>query len=169
MKCEHCRFAPGPNSEGYYEDDCPYFDKFGTTWKDGKEGCTLHPNQLQKYEDEYAEHLGVMGTDMGFQMSLEGNGLTEEQTVKDMMHMIGLYPEGRRKSYTRHGKKFFRPYRNGWGGENPRLELACNDAYRFCRKGYFSKQESYPIYHLTREGLDWLGRQLGIYIHNEEE
>ena len=167
MKCEFCRFAPGPNSEGYYEDECPYFDKYGKIWKDGREGCTRTYAQLKKADDEYAEYLGNMGTDMGFSMDCESCGIDEQKCIKYAMHMIGMYPEGRRKPYIRHGKKFYKPYRNGWGGTNPEMERMTKSG--FCKHRKSEGKLNYDVYHLTREGLDWLGRQLKIKIHDEED
>lgn len=82
-------------------------------------------------------------------------------------HAIGL---GHRKPYKRHGKLFYKPYRNYFsiceGCESfnawKEMELA----------GYAksSKPESGRfMFWLTRNGLDWLGEKLGMKIYDEED
>ncbi len=80
-------------------------------------------------------------------------------------HCIGL---DRKKPYIRHGKKFYRPYRNyfatgiklgGWEG----LEAA-----GYAKRGEQNQHGGY-IFWLTRAGLDWLGEQLGINIYDEAD
>lgn len=58
-------------------------------------------------------------------------------------HCIGL---GRRKPYRRHGRTFYRPYRN-------RFACAQQDDDWEC---------------MVSAGLDWLGGQLGMTIYDEE-
>lgn len=79
-------------------------------------------------------------------------------------HCIGL---DRKKPYTRHGKKFYRPYRNFYATGSDfedweTLELA----------GYANRDEKNQhggyTFSLTRAGLDWLGEQLGVHIYDEE-
>ena len=82
-------------------------------------------------------------------------------------HCIGL---DRKKPYTRHGKKFYRPYRNYFATGKGR---DLNDWETMKSAGYADKWEQnqnggYTFY-LTREGLDWLGEQLGIHIYDEED
>lgn len=78
-------------------------------------------------------------------------------------HCIGL---DQKKPYIRHGKKFYKPYRNYYeaGGQDIIIWLS------LCELGYVKKyrNETHTFY-LTRRGLDWLGKELGIYIYNEEE
>lgn len=76
MKCENCRFAPVSDAEGFV-DECGYFEQYGTTWKDGKEGCTLHWKTLQKNEDEYSDYLGKMGEEMGKLWNARNEGFKE--------------------------------------------------------------------------------------------
>ena len=88
MKCENCRFAPSADAEGFV-DECGYFDDFGTTWKDGKEGCTLHWKTLQKNEDEYADMLGKMGEEMGKLWDAESKGFNDgTKYVRDKIYDI---------------------------------------------------------------------------------
>lgn len=162
MKCEACRFAPG------MEEDCPFWDEYGTVWKDGREGCTVSYQHVLKLEREHDKDYWIMGTEMGLEMDFEHHGLNMEKAVEDSMHMIGL-DMLKHKPYIRHGKKFFKPYRNYWAGFNPELDYMSHDAFGFVEKQEPKIAGGMPYYYLTREGLDWLGRQLKITIHDEED
>lgn len=81
-------------------------------------------------------------------------------------HAIGL---DYKRPYQRHGKFFFRPYRNRFATHDKAPD------YRIWQgmvaNGYADTyaHNSYIYYHLTRKGLDWLGNALGITIHDEED
>lgn len=79
-------------------------------------------------------------------------------------HCIGL---DRKKPYTRHSRKFYRPYRNYYYVKEDNEEWSVLE-----NAGYAShltaNRPGYVSFYLTREGLDWLGEQLGIYIYDEE-
>lgn len=154
MKCERCRFAPPVEADGY-QDECIYFEKYGITWKDGQEGCTLTHAQLKKYEDEYDEYLGNMGTDMGLEMDFEQKGLDLGKAVDLCRHMIGM---DNRRTYIRHGKKFYKPYRNYFCGYQKELHVLAR--HRICEE----IPDKYTLYKLTRSGFGWLERQLKIRI-----
>lgn len=161
MKCEYCRFAPPVGAEGY-QDECGYFEKYGTTWKDGRDGCTLSYKQLEKWDDEYAESLCNMGLDMGMQMDFEHMGISLEKTIDHCKHMLGM---DLRKTYRRHGKEYYRPYRNYWYGNDPGLE--------WFSKMYLADKEQeegkLPYYYLTEQGIRWLERRIGITIRPVED
>lgn len=65
-----------------------------------------------------------------------------------------------RRLYTRHGKRYYKPFRNFFGGKDKDLDLLVRAGYMV-----FDKDE---FYHFNRNGLDWLEDQLGIYIYDEE-
>lgn len=83
-------------------------------------------------------------------------------TLRQMaLHTIGLNsPNIGRRLYTRHRKKYYKPFRNYFYGKQEELDAlvdvgymnVCDECYRF-----------------NREGLDWLGEQLGIVIRDEEK
>lgn len=79
------------------------------------------------------------------------------------MHVIGL---DYKKPYTRHGKKFYRPYRNRWAGKDTEFDWLADAG--LMRKSVDETGEHY-WYWFTRNGLDWLGEQLGINILPEEK
>ena len=160
MKCEHCRFAPPVGAEGY-QDECGYFEKYGTTWKDGQDGCTLHYKQLEKWDNEYSDYLGITGLEMGMKMDFEHHGISMEKTIEHCKHMLGM---DNRKTYKRHGREYYRPYRNYWCGEEPALEW-------FSKMGLAEKEQEegkLPYYYLTRQGMDWLERRISVVIREEE-
>lgn len=81
-------------------------------------------------------------------------------------HCIGL---DHKKPYKRHGRLFYRPYRNYYDASpkdceiwNMMVDTGYAEAGRKDRRGG-------RMYWMTREGLDWLGEKLGIQIWDEEE
>lgn len=87
-----------------------------------------------------------------------------------VLHMIGLnsgHIKGR--LYTRHGKKYYRPYRNYFCGNDPDLDKLVEAGYMDygLTKVVFGGEQR--IYWFNREGLDWLGDQLGIIIKDEDD
>lgn len=103
MKCEYCRFAPPVNADGY-QDECSLFDKYGTVWKDGKEGCTMSPQTLAKNERMYDEAMADMATAWGLEHDFENHGWDIEKTIEHCKHMIGFDHHIPPKVYHRHGK-----------------------------------------------------------------
>lgn len=81
-------------------------------------------------------------------------------------HAIGL--NGRRRPYTRNGKQYYKPYRNYFATSLPcePWEMMTWAGYAVMRR---QTRDGQPIatFWLTREGLDWLGEQLGVYIYDE--
>ncbi|MCI8843250.1 MAG: hypothetical protein HFF08_03965 [Oscillospiraceae bacterium] len=77
---------------------------------------------------------------------------------KKAIHVIGL---DYKKPYTRHGKKFYRPYRNRWAGKDAELDQLADAG--LMRKNVDETGE-HCWYWFTRSGLDWLGEQLDIKI-----
>lgn len=90
----------------------------------------------------------------------------EGKYVDMAIHAIGL---DYKKPYIRHGKKFYRPYRNYYDcakdGDVYQLWKSMEDA------GYAKSRESNSgvNFWLTREGLDWLGGKIGAHIYDEED
>lgn len=75
------------------------------------------------------------------------------------MHAIGL---DYKKPYHRHGKAFYKPYRNYYC-----TRMDDKIWVMLKRKGYAVHGEEHNKcvnYHLTRSGLDWLGKELNINI-----
>ena len=176
VKCERCRFAPPADSEGF-QDECGLFEKYGTVWKDGSYGCTMNYQTLQKLEDEHMADMGNMGEDMGVEMDFDNRGWKIDDAISVMMHMIGMFPEGARKTYKRHGKVFYRPYRNYFAGQNKYLDYF-SGSLGLCEKweGTGSTVENgvvkgkpMPYYALTRTGLNFLGRHTHVSIYDEED
>lgn len=91
----------------------------------------------------------------------DGKTITVCTMRQKALHTIGLNSGhiGRRL-YTRQGKRYYKPFRNFFGGKDKDLDLLVRAGYMV-----FGKDE---FYHFNRNGLDWLGDQLGIYIYDEE-
>ena len=88
----------------------------------------------------------------------------KDYLIPFMKCAIGL---DREKPYTRRGKQFYKPTRNRyitWADDAIWIELkdaGLADSGPVNRDGRL-------CYWLTRKGLDWLGEQLEMYIHDEE-
>lgn len=89
----------------------------------------------------------------------------EELCISQAQHCIGL---DKRKPYKRHGKLFYRPFRNHFytRADDPVWTEMANAGYA---RHWAVGRDGYADYYLTRAGLNWLGEKLGMYIHNEEE
>ena len=90
-------------------------------------------------------------------------------TLRQMvLHTIGL---DYKQPYTRHGRKFYRPYRNYFttNGKSAAFRPLVDAGYMTERAMPSAPDgtEGY-IYGLTRSGMDWLGEQIGVTIHDEE-
>ncbi len=157
MKCERCTVSNRL-------DDCPFFDEYGTEWKDGQYGCTLHPSTLKKLENEHDNYYAIMGLEMGMEYDFKNHNISMEKAIEDGKHMIGM--DGRHKPYTRHGKRFYKPWRNYFTGYNEAFEWMANDVIGLCRKVENDMLIGGVGYSFTRNGLDWLGRQIGVVIHD---
>lgn len=92
--------------------------------------------------------------------------LDDNKYVSLASHCIGL---DRKKPYKRHGRLFYRPYRNYYSAS----QHDCEWWDMMVDAGYAGadKKNRYGgrTYWLTRAGLDWLGGKLGIQIWDEEE
>lgn len=86
-----------------------------------------------------------------------------------MKHCLGL---DHKKPYKRHGKYFYKPYRNYFStSKNSSLTEFWENLYK---KGYADKASGQNChgghtYWLTWNGMAYLGEQLNIHIYPEEE
>ncbi len=88
------------------------------------------------------------------------------------LHTIGMDNRSHHQPYTRHGRKFYRPYRNYFSapkaGDKDLEKLA--DAGYMAREVFHTGTDRECVwYSFNRDGLDWLGEQLGIHIWDEAE
>ena len=167
MKCERCRFAPPVDAEGF-QDECPFFNEHGKEYKDGSYGCTMNYQTLQKLQDEHDEDLAAFADDWGTKEDFKRKGWDYQHAIRNMMHMIGMWPEGLRHAYKRHGKIFYKPYRNYWSGNNKYLDYF-SGALGIVEKTEPASEGKQPFYRLTDYGLKYLGRQLDVKIWPEED
>lgn len=174
--CDSCQYLASTGGE-YPETYCPLVSEDDPKFEDDGEGCGCRYNlrtlKKKERENEEAEYRAYLGYD-DF-LLVNSIDMTEEdakkirQIILTMMHTIGLWPEGRRHAYKRHGKIFYRPYRNYfntapgcdgyWMWE--RMEKACHAECVKSGQGEF--------WHLTRRGLDWLEMKLDMKIYDEED
>lgn len=156
MRCDYCPLCPSAE-----DDVCPESEgEYGIEHKDGMLGCKHPRNWVEKRDREYSKYLGDMGTDMGIEYDFPGEKLS--QLIEICKHMIGL---DYRRPYHRHGKAFYKPYRNYYcdiATGNSFLDKLPKDIVNVKR------DEKFTWYWLTDYGLKWLGRQLNIIIKPEE-
>lgn len=84
------------------------------------------------------------------------------------LHTIGLNAShvGRRL-YKRHGKQYYKPFRNYFCGQDKDLDQLVDAGYMdYMEDERDGKKDR--TYWFNRKGLDWLGEQTGIIIHDEE-
>lgn len=100
-----------------------------------------------------------------YEQKEEPKPFNKKKCIKKASHCIGL---GESKPYRRCGILFFRPYRNYYAAikddQEWALLYAAGYAGIICGNGH----GGYTFY-LTRKGLDWLGKELGVQISNEEK
>lgn len=86
------------------------------------------------------------------------------------LHTIGLRLDGRSnrgRLYTRHGTRYYKPYRNYFSGNNKELDKLVEAGYMGMVSETVHGIEDYRTYWFNRKGLDWLGEQLGVVIKDE--
>lgn len=93
------------------------------------------------------------------------NKENENKYIKLAKHCIGL---DRKKPYIRHGKKFYRPYRNYFATGRNYENWEVMESVGHAKRGEQNQHGGY-IFWLTRAGLDWLGEQLEIHIYDEAD
>lgn len=88
---------------------------------------------------------------------------------QQVLHCIGMVDScsQRHKPYHRHGKTFYRPWRNYFscGKADKQWEELCASGY--ANHGIIGEQGM--TYWMTRAGLDWVGAQLKMKIYDEED
>lgn len=152
MRCDCCPLCP------IAEDDmCPESEgEYGIEHADGMLGCWHPKNWVKKRDEEHTEYLSDMGTDMGVELCISEDEL--KIAVDYCKHMVGLDYE---RPYQRHGKLFYKPYRNHWEAPaNGNKILDKLPRFLVTREA----DEMGVLYALTVDGLKWLGRQLKITI-----
>lgn len=88
-----------------------------------------------------------------------------KKEIEEMKHCIGL---DYKKPYTRHGKKFYKPYRNRYA------DYVFNELWNsLVRKKYarhwMVDRDQRTAFYLTRKGLDILGDAIGVHIYDVED
>ena len=174
--CEECGYLSSTGGE-YPESYCPIVSENDPKFEDDDKGSGCHYNlrtlrKLERVRDEF-EYRSLLGYD-DF-LLVNSIDMTEEdsrklkQIIEVMMHTIGLWPEGQRHAYKRHGRIFYRPYRNYFN-----TKPGCAGYWMWERMQKAGHAEVYKsgqgeFWHLTRRGLDWLEMKLGMKIYDEED
>lgn len=156
MRCDCCPLCPIAEDDVCLESE----GKYGIEHADGMLGCRHPRNWAEKRSNEHDTVLGEMGTDMGIEMSFSKDDL--KRVIETCKHMIGL---DYKKPYHRHGKAFYKPYRNHYCDTVPGNKLLDKLPDYIIRK---ERGRLGVTYVLTQDGLEWLGRALKIKIKTEE-
>lgn len=99
---------------------------------------------------------------------------------QQVLHCIGMDGSSpRHRPYTRHGRKFYKPWRNYFSSlRNDRTwEPLVEEGYagkrdytsHYTTDGGAKRTIEGTTYWMTRKGLDWIGEQIGVTIHDEEK
>lgn len=152
MRCDCCPLCPIAN-----DDACPESEgEFGLEHADGMCGCKHPRNWAEKKSRECDKHYDDMGTDMGIEMSYSKKDY--KRLISICKIIVGLHVH---KPYHRHGKAFYKTRRNRYASEQPGHKLLDKlPSYIIIKE----QHKPFVRYYLTREGLEWLGRQLNIEI-----
>ena len=90
----------------------------------------------------------------------------KERYINLAKHCVGL---DKKKPYKRHGRLFYKPYRNYFDAGKSDMDSWT----RMWEQGYAEKGKKNRygecMFWLSRKGMDWLGNELGIVIHDEED
>ena len=174
--CEECGYLSTSGYE-YPESYCPLVGEEDPKFDEDEKGCGCHYNlrtlKRMERENDEAEYRSLLGYD-DF-LLVNGTEMTEEdskkisQIIRTMMHTIGLWPEGVRHSYKRHGKIFYRPYRNFFNTAPACAGYWMWERMKIAGHAEGNKVGSGEFWHLTRRGLDWLEMKLDMKIYDEED
>lgn len=98
----------------------------------------------------------------------DGRMITVCTMRQKVLHTIGLNSANiGRRLYTRHGKKYYKPFRNYFSGTDKDLDKLADAGYmEYKEEEFYGKL--YRTYWFNRKGLDWLGEQIGIYIYDND-
>jgi len=152
MRCDMCPLSPTA-----YDDCCPIaYSEYGIEHKDGISGCKHPWNWVKKADEMRALQYQDIGEWYKEQEYNEKNKINMSDKdglfVKYAIHCIGL---DHKKPYIRHGKKWYKPYRN-YFNINHENELWQSMTY----VGY-AREYSEDFFELTDAGIRWLGHILG--------
>lgn len=99
------------------------------------------------------------------------NGIEVTNDISILCHFIGL--DGRNKGiYHRHGKAYYKPYRNYFFGKKNDSLFECLEEDGILKQ---SSEPKYPdkngntFWWLTRKGLDFLGEKINCHIYDETD
>lgn len=92
--------------------------------------------------------------------------IDEKECINIAKHAIGL---DYKKPYTRHGRKFYKPYRNYFCTNKDDFVWVYLKELEYAEHGEIRIISNKKIcnYYLTKKGLDWLGEVLQIHIYDE--
>ena len=93
--------------------------------------------------------------------------MNENRYVELAKHAIGM---GLGKPYKRHGRVFYRPYRNYFATSYGCADYECWETLEDAGYAKSIQRDEYgKTFWLTRAGLDWLGEKLGVHIYDEDD
>lgn len=172
--CESCEFLGISGYEypescctvGVQEDD-PKFDE-------DKDGCGCRYNirtlRKRKAENEHSEYLYHLGYSDFFLLPTMGytkeNEVILEKHRELIRHALGM---DHRKSCVRHGKRFYRPYRNYFFTTEKTVDFPYWERLTVAGLAKKEVHNDAITYFVTRSGMDWLGLHDGIHIYDKLE
>lgn len=163
MKCKNCPCNLAVPI--VHDDECGWYEFYGTTWKDGEPGCTLKLKTLQKWKEMQEESLHLQGVTQGLEHDFVLHHFDMDQVIKQCEHMVGL--DSTSKLKWKKGRRYYRAYRNYYCSNGPisEFDYMCEPAFELMETW---KSKEYTYYSLTVLGLKWLGHQLHIIIELDD-
>lgn len=166
MRCVNC-FALRCEGYEYPEEYCGAGvpDEKCMDFSDGTYGCKFPAKAIkarlqQSYE---AEEKHYMFSAAWFrECEYKGSGIDvrseKEPFISDAMHCIGM---DYKKPYTRHGRKFYKPYRNYFATHSS------DKVWSILKTIGYAEEYTTELFRLTDAGFNWLSNCIGVVIKNE--
>ena len=118
--------------------------------------ASLTAKEMNEFMEDFAR---------GIKEGIESR-MSEDKCVTLATHAVGL---DNKKPYKRHGKYFYKPYRNHYAASPDDCIVWDEMVDKGWAKAGREDCIGGRLYWLTRKGLDWLGEKLEIKIHDEED
>ena len=172
--CEECGFLMTEGYE-YPESYCPLVSDDDPKFDEDNKGCGCHYNirtlRKRKRQNEDAEYWYYLSfTDYDLMPTIEHTEENEkilEKYRKLIRHALGM---DYGKIYTRHGKRFYKPYRNYFSTNDKTVDYPFWET--MLKAGLAKKrvfEDGCLYYSVTRTGKDWLELHDGIHIKEDRK
>ena len=193
MRCENCPALVNVGGYEYPEYECCIQSEENIrTFRDGTEGCLLPLKSIQKRKEKYEDELDQCYDGISEWYVLKHEIEEDEEMLKRcidvMQHALGMTGSCSQKHrpYHRHGKLFYRPWRNNFATTRAAADYKAWKKLHFCKLATCNSKDDTPYweeqdmqemlyYTVSPTGMKWLQEQLQkqnnepIFIHGAEK